>query len=579
MTGRFLRIPWNSIRLKLVIGVLSIMLPFTALLIYGNLYAMGVVRNQVAESNKNMISLYMNQLDKNLDNVDRYLMGLLLSNTDVIVMKSYSNYNDRYLARIRLNTSISNDIAMYESVYSFFIYSITDKELLIINNNSSPYEQRESVEGYIGKLLHNPDPEGGCFNSWSISPIGDEYFLLRILKSDNMYIGACINMNNLLLPLNLINLGQKGASLFTTQDGLPISNADMIADSGIDLKRDLRQHYRSGTDNQYLVVGEKSGKGNFNLVAVIPDEKILEKLPYIQRLVTTISIVSVTLLPLCLYLLRKSVLIPLKRILTAMKRIREGDLEERIAPYKTSDEFVTVNQTFNQMLDQIRELKISVYEEQLSNQKAELERLQLQINPHFFMNSMNIIYSLAQAAKLELIKEMTLCLVQYFRFMFKSDTAFVPLRDEIRHVENYLRIQELRFPGSLSRDIEIEEYLLNIPVPPLLIQTFVENTVKYAVTTDRRIHLSIHIRMVDDIFEPRLKITVRDTGKGFPGQVLADLRSGGRVTDGRGGHIGIWNVQRRLRLLYSGKAAITFENGENPSGAVIEITLPLRPQT
>ncbi len=107
-----------------------------------------------------------------------------------------------------------------------------------------------------------------------------------------------------------------------------------------------------------------------------------------------------------------------------------------------------VNHTFNGMMEQIQELRIHVYEEQLNKQKAELQHLQLQINPHFFMNSLNIIYNLALVKNYALIQEMAISLVQYFRYMFRSNLTFLPLKDELQHIRNYIRIQELRFLDS-----------------------------------------------------------------------------------------------------------------------------------
>lgn len=68
----------------------------------------------------------------------------------------------------------------------------------------------------------------------------------------------------------------------------------------------------------------------------------------------------------------------------------------RIPEYQTSEEFEIVNQRFNSMMSQIEALKIDIYEERLSKQKTELQHLQLQLNPHFFLNSLNIIYNFAQ---------------------------------------------------------------------------------------------------------------------------------------------------------------------------------------
>lgn len=189
------------------------------------------------------------------------------------------------------------------------------------------------------------------------------------------------------------------------------------------------------------------------------------------------------------------------------------------------------------------------------------------------MNSLNILFNLAQVKNYELIQEMTLCLVRYFRFMFQSNLTFVSLREELQHVRNYVRIQELRFPASLTCSIDVPDFLENIPIPPLVIQSFLENSIKYSVTLEEPVYISVSIDLKENGLNPYIEIVIGDTGKGFSEHVLSMIRSGNTVHDEQGEHIGIWNVQKRLQLLYGGKASISCYNGY-PQGAVVEIKLP-----
>ncbi|MNJ52806.1 Sensor histidine kinase YpdA [compost metagenome] len=273
--------------------------------------------------------------------------------------------------------------------------------------------------------------------------------------------------------------------------------------------------------------------------------------------------------------IRNNLLIPLKRIVSVMNRIGEGNVKFRIEPYPTSDEFELVNKTFNHMMAQIEELKINVYEEKLNKQKAELQHLQLQINPHFFLNTLNILYNLALVHDFELIKEMTLRLVRYFRYMFRSNLTLLPLHEELEHVTNYIQIQQLRFQNSLSYDISIPEELSKVYVPPLVVQTFIENSIKHATQMDNPLQLTIEIEMEPSDSDPHIRIRIKDTGKGFPADELLELQAGKRIIDEQGEHIGIWNVWHRLRLMYGERAEMLFYN-HTPSGAVVEIKLPLQ---
>jgi two-component system, sensor histidine kinase YesM len=577
--GGLSRLSWNSIRFKLVVGLLLITLPTVAFLIYNNQYAIRVVHNQVAESNRNLMSMYMGQIDNNLNDVDKYLTNLIVNDKDLQEMTYSSTEENRILAKVRLDNKIKVDIATFQSVNSIFVYSIPGHDYFEAIQDFESVQQRDEVRGYIRVLLNELQKEGELQNrQWYVHQIGQGYYLFRVLQTSDAYVGAWVNIEKLSIPLNLLDLGEKGLSLFSTDNSTPMTHADAVREYGIDLNRDLQQYYLSGKTNSFLVVGERSAKGNFNLIAIIPDERILENLPYLRRIAYAIPIAAIILVPACLLLLRKMVLRPLKRILAAMKRIGDGNLNTRIEPFPTSDEFHLVNVTFNQMMKQVQELRIHVYEEQLRKQKAELQHLQLQINPHFFMNSLNIIYNLALVRNYELIQEMSLSLVQYFRYMFRSNLAFVPLKEELKHVRNYVRIQELRFPELLEFKQSAPDYLMDTRIPPLIIQTFVENSIKHAATPHDSIRISVSIDLDDSGPEPRILIEIKDNGKGFRNDILEEIQAGNRIEDEQGEHIGIWNVKRRIRLMYSDEADLFISNAL-PAGALVRLLLPLKTES
>lgn len=152
----------------------------------------------------------------------------------------------------------------------------------------------------------------------------------------------------------------------------------------------------------------------------------------------------------------------------------------------------------------------------------------------------------------------------------------VPLKDEIRHIRNYMRIQELRFPGKLSFRLSMPEYLKDTRIPPLIIQTFIENSIKHAITPDASIDINVCMELEEAVdSEPLLKIRITDTGSGFSEEVLSEISKGNRIVDEHGEHIGIWNVKRRLGLLYGDAARLHVSNHE-PSGARIELVLPIQ---
>ncbi|OCT16720.1 hypothetical protein A8709_08635 [Paenibacillus pectinilyticus] len=571
------RLSFNSLQVKLFVGVFILVLPLIVVLILGSQYAVDVVRKQVSDSYGNSLALYMNQVDAELDNVDMYLNGLVSNSKELVAINQAANMEDYSWAKISIFNRFSEDLVIYPSIAGFFAYTPNQSDFLSVQSSQPNYNETEGINQYITQMIKSsPDLKGFKSNNWEAHDINGQYYVIHILKAKNVYFGAWQKVDALAVPLNFIRSGSQGGSLFATSDGVAMTNSDLVEDSTIRLDPSRGGYYLSGRKTKFLVVGEPSRKGNFSLFALVSDEQILGNLPYFRWFASLVPLASILIIPLGLFFLRKLVLIPINRLLVAMKRIREGNLDMRIDTISSvSDEFMIVFQTFNSMMRQIQELTVNVYEEKLSKQQEELQRLQLQINPHFFLNSLNIIYHLAKLKDFALIKELSQCLIHYFRYMFRSNMTFVQLKDELKHTTNYLRIQELRFPGQLHYECKIPEYVKSEMIPPLFIQTFAENTVKHAVTLDHPVSLFIQADIVEYLSKPYLKIQIEDTGKGFDKTVLTELQANKSLANEQGEHIGIWNVQRRLSLLFGDAAVIEFAN-RDPHGAAVMMLLPMQ---
>lgn len=552
------------------------MLPMVSFLLYNNFYSIDVVRNQVAQSNSNMLNLYMGLIDITLEDIDHYLLKFAAEESGLYILDRPPEADiDQYnLERIWLFTELKDNATYYKALDYFYVYSPLNQDLLFAPKlTGSAYSDNEPIKDAITNLLNDEQAMSSYrYDQWSVLHVNEQAYLLRTIKTGNLYIGAGVNADDVMGPLDLLDLGTEGRSLLVDDSYAPLQDETFFEEHEIDLTYTPNTYRLTGVDDIYLVIGEKSGMGEFGLVAVVHDQNILEKLPYLQRIILLIATGSILILLISVYFLRKVILLPINRIVVAMRKIKEGYLEARIPDKPASNEFELMNGTFNSMVSDIQQLKIDVYEEQLINQKAELKQLQLQINPHFFLNSLNVVYYLAQEKKYELIQELSFSLIRYFRFMFRSHTDYVLLQDELSHTESYLKIQKFRFPDSLTHAVSVQDDLLDCYIPPLMIQSFAENTIKHAINTDLPTHIDISIRRFGLISDDRLHIQIRDTGQGFSEQVLQQLQQEINLTNEEGEHIGIWNVRRRLRLLYGDQASIAFSND---NGAVVNMIMPL----
>jgi len=548
------------------------------MLVYNNLYSIHTVRGQVADSYKNVLNMYMSQIDAGLNDVDAYMNNVAGTGYDLLSLEQAETDSDYYSAQIYLFNKLSKDITLYRSLSSFFVFVGSRNDFMDVSRSQEySLEEKDRIQKELIERIHSNDiVKGTTAKRWFYIQVDETYFLVDLVQAGNTFIGAWLRTDDLLKPLQSMQIGEGGSLLLANDQGAPIT-ANRISDTGIELHMTEDNYYLSGSKKKYLIVGAPSTKGEFNLAAVIPDRQILAKLPYLQGLIWIITILSFLLVPVGIYLIRKTFMVPLYRLVLSMKKVRLGDWSSRVSMDDQSEEFQILGDSFNAMMSEIHSLRVNVYEEQLNKQREELQRLQLQVNPHFFLNTLNIVFNLAKVKNFELIMDMTRSLTQYFRYMFRSNTSFVKLKEELEHIRNYMRIQGLRFPGQLTWTIQAPEHLSDTPIPPLAIQSFVENSIKHAITMDEPLHIAVCIDDGEESIDSHLHIGIRDTGPGFPAEVLQELQAGRSVENENGEHTGIWNVQRRLELLYRTPISIRYANISQKGGASVDLILPTNP--
>lgn len=565
----------NSVSFKLISIIAALVIPLIGLLIYNNVYAIRVIQKQVAEANKNMIALYMAQIDSNLEVIDNYLLDVAATNSDFINIALETDQERIAISKRSLLNQIQQDIISLENIDAIFFFNDNSNRIIYGHSVSGSLEEREAVSDYLINRLDQLAQNNNEHN-WSVAQVGNEFYLVHVLKRNHATLGAWLNIKRLMSPLSLIDLGENGVSVLTTLNGNPMATSGPVPDGQVAYQPSMQSYYMTGSKNQYLAVVQQSNTGEFCLAALIPNKVVLERLPYMQYIVNAIAVCYILIFAYCLVLIRQIIIVPLNKIMAMTRNIKNGIIESRIRPSPVSTEFQAVNEALNSMLDEIHHLKINVYEEQLGKQKVELEHLQLQVKPHFFLNALSILHSMARLKQNELVEDLSICLIRYFRYIFRSNTNFVSLEDEIAHVRNYMRIQGVRYQ-QLQFEIEAADYLLQTPVPPLIIQTFAENSIKHAMDLAQPMMIKVQVSPITINNTDCIKIIISDSGTGFPPIILEQLQNNQLIVDDHGErHVGIWNLHRRLQLLYPDKAHLEISNTR--TGALIEIFLPRWPK-
>lgn len=195
--------------------------------------------------------------------------------------------------------------------------------------------------------------------------------------------------------------------------------------------------------------------------------------------------------------------------------------------------------------------------------QAQLESLKMQLHPHFLFNTLHTIAGLVRSNESKPAVDMIAGLSELLRHALENvDEQEVPLRDEVKFVELYLGIQQVRFSDRLKLRIDAAADTLDALVPNLILQPLVENAVRHGISMKDSAG-SIVIETYRD--EEMLHIRICDDGPG--------LQAGWRIEDGGG--IGLSNTQARLSHLYGANHRFEMRNGES-GGMIVTIALPLR---
>jgi two-component system LytT family sensor kinase len=213
-------------------------------------------------------------------------------------------------------------------------------------------------------------------------------------------------------------------------------------------------------------------------------------------------------------------------------------------------------------------IQIKLEEQERLLLQARMAALQNQINPHFLFNTLNSISSLVRFDP-DTAREMILKLATILRRLLHSTDSFVPLREEVEFIDNYLDIEVVRFGRDKLRVVkDLEQASLEAMVPSMLLQPLVENCIKHGLAPKVE---GGSITLRSRLIESRLVVEVEDDGVGMGAAQLLEL------PDGLGsGGIGMANVAERLKVLYGDTAKMTIKSGDG-GGTLIRLRLPILP--
>ncbi len=404
---------------------------------------------------------------------------------------------------------------------------------------------------------------------------GNALYLIRNLLNDRYKPFAMI-----VLELNKGNIFDSLSTVWAYDEayvflgGERISGNDVNLPPAFELAKATDGPVVEKFDGRYYVYLTENYNGSFLSYVVRLDSGLL--FGEIKATYFFLVIVLAFLVPLVVTLfiyLRKSVSDPVNNLVKAASEISSGNYGYHITGRSAgSREFDYLNDSFNSMSDELKNQFEKIYVEEIALRDANIKALQSQINPHFLNNTLEIINWEARLNGVFKVSNMIEALSTMLNSTLnRKDEKTITLREEMEYVDAYLYIISERMGKRLTITKNVDEKLLGIEVPRLIIQPIVENAVEHGARANAECSISIKIFDTDGY----MYIEVRNTGNMSPEDIAkaGRLLSGEETGEKHHASIGIRNVNKRLKLMYGDDCGLDLYNEGTDTVSLLKLKM------
>lgn len=571
---RMLRSIWGnaSVRKKLI--AFTIMLVLIPSVIFSVVFALFSIRN-VENNYQNYVNNVMEQTAQNVGNrVDNITYMLYDLSTDKSLEENIKKWsqkglaeNERYILRQDITKTITRAMTKIEQVHGVYL----------------SFDRAEPIQVSMSRVRYTQIPDiseiraGKGSNIWypfetdnQVVPVSKALFDFVSLQPI-AYMTVFVKIEYFTDCLDGVLLGDNGRVYLLEGNGRSI---------GDKLPQNVLEEYTEANlanpgwriwvpDSYHQLAMYPMETGQWNLLGVVDmHEQQKEIQTILLEVVGVFLLVACILIWLCVQV-SKSISRPIKDLQDCMERFSAGDFQV-IAPAKYNDEIGELRCHFNKMAQEVDRLISRVYVEENLRQKAQIEALQMQINPHFLYNTLDTINWMSETHGQRDIAVVSRSLASLMRYSLRDD-EFVAVEEELEAVENYIKIQHYRYGDSLKLELDIHEEVLYENMPKHILLPLLENALEHGLKNikgEKRI--TVHGTITDNV----IHIHVQDNGEGFPNEEIAKILEVPQKTDGRHMRIGLRNVNQRLQLIYGKEYGLSIAS-KPQSGSTVMVSFPV----
>ncbi|MNM71649.1 Sensor histidine kinase YehU [compost metagenome] len=561
----------------------KVFLTFVALLlfilgcfiVYVNLVVIKPLKEKTVEAKLAAATKVSQQLDDYVDSQNQ-LSQRILSSKDIFAILERGYQTDVNIERLnqsrRLKDLMFQAIGPRMNIKDMVIYDKAGRQIVSYLGERG---DAASLEGYLKKSLMNGSWSGSGF---VLERQGDTVSFIRPINNQN---GKVFGYLSILLDETFLQRMTHGIGAgevyILDQVGRSVAGSMSEAEHAELTARDRDSGVYADNYRNYVAYSRSESTG-WTTYLVTPKGDVLGPVNSVKYL-SILLITSLLLLSFVyIYFSSRNLLLPIRKLRSQIWRISYSNMNIKMDTRSQNNELILLNEAFQDLMERLQESiereKIALHEEV----KARNSALQAQIAPHFIHNVLYLISIAAQEGKTEVVSDMCKHLSDSLRYIVSSPYAHVTLADELEHTRHYLSLVQQKYEEDLVWEIHADESVLNVQLPRLVLQPFVENCIEHAFSrSDPPWRIDITVKQFNGLWA----VEIKDNGDGFPpgkiAEIMDNLRAADADREGEAqgtsiGNMGIVNSVGRLKLMYQNRLFFNvFNHADGEKGATVQI--------
>lgn len=579
-----------SIRYKLFVSYLVVIIIPLLLLLFLHLHLTATeTEKQTLYSASKMLEETKSYLQYRAETVREVLNFIAFHDTvQTLVAEDPKRYEDvnlwgadaNKLARVLGQSRYNTDIETIQLYMRRGLASVTE---------SSDYMSMEKVEHTVWfKNFLDSHSVLTWLPSSAIDPTEEsgEVSVLRVIPSahniqvNDGFVRARISQNTLQSVLeHAVATPSTSAFLFNNRGEVLSTSSktfysskdlmEMMSRIQVDGKTEAAWENQMEFKGQQILIGLKAVPGtDMNIAMIVPYSDIQKSSNQMRDRLVLIFLLIIPLTFILSFIVAGSATKRLRQLIRHVRKVKNGNF--RLSPLPaTRDEIGELTTNFNVMVENVSKLMEETYTLGREVKNKELKVLQAQINPHFLYNTLDLINVMAIESGNAEISRVVDRLALFYRLSLSNGSEIVTLQSELRHIESYVSIQNMRFNSAITLQLNVPPMLLDCEVPKIMLQPLIENAILHGILEKDSETGIIQVSAREENAD--LIVEISDDGIGMEEEMVESVLI--RPISKNTGGFGIRNIQERIQLNYGGSYGLSFTSHPG-KGTTVQIRLP-----